>query len=502
MGQRIRNLLRRERVDAEIEAELRSHVEMAVEDGMRAGVPEGEARRAARLRFGNPVTVRERTMGADAALGLEGLWRDMRFAVRQLRKSPGFAVTGMVTLALGIGATTAVFSLIQQVLLRSLPVANPGQLWRVGDAVACCYARGYSQTGDERANDWSLFSWEAYRHFRANTPGFEELAAFEIGEGNAQLAVRRAGSAAPAQTSHGEYVSGNFFRTFGLSAWRGRLFTDADDREGAAPVAVMSFHAWQEQYGSDPTVVGGAVAINGHPFAIIGIAPPGFYGAKIDADAMPDIWLPLATEPLIAGPTSRLKKPSLAWLDLIGRVRPGTNAGMLEAQLQGELHQWLGSHVADMSSAEKAAWQKQTLHVTPGARAFRCCGRNIRKLCGCCWARRCACCWWPAPTSPICCWRGGCGTGSRPRYTWRWDRREGGWCAGRWWKAWCWREWAGGRRGGGVGGSAADPAPCLAPLRAEQLDSGAGFALDGGAAVCFGRSGGYGSGVRHRARRG
>ena len=363
---RIRNLFRRERVDAEIEAELRAHIEMAIDDMVRSGIAEDKARTAARLRFGNPVLVREKTMRSDAALELEGIARDARLALRHLRRSPGFSMTAIVTLALGIGATTAIFTLIQQAILRSLPVAQPAQLWRIGDDAACCYAQGYTQTNGARANDWSLFSWEAYRQFRANTPAFEDLAAFEIGEGNAELAVRRAGSSSPPQTSNGEYVSGNFFRTFGLSAWRGRLFTDADDRQGSPPVAVMSFHAWQEQYGSDPSIVGATVAINGHPFTIIGVAPPGFFGAKIDSGDMPDIWLPLTTEPMVAGPTSRLKKPSLAWLDMIGRVRPGTNPQLLQVQLQGELRQWLASHVGDMSPAEKAAWQKQTLHLTPG----------------------------------------------------------------------------------------------------------------------------------------
>ncbi|MGB7352118.1 MAG: permease prefix domain 1-containing protein, partial [Acidobacteriaceae bacterium] len=170
-------------MDARIDAELRSHIEMAVEDAMHGGVPEAEARRAARLRFGNPVTVREKTMGADAALELAGIGRDVKFALRQLRRSPGFAVTAIATLALGIGATTAIFTLIQQVILRTLPVAKPGELWRIGDAVSCCYAQGYTQTSDDRTNDWSLFSWEAYKLFRANTPEFRELAAFEIGEG-------------------------------------------------------------------------------------------------------------------------------------------------------------------------------------------------------------------------------------------------------------------------------------------------------------------------------
>jgi len=359
-AKRLGNLLRRERVDAEIDEELRAHLEMAVEDGMRAGMSEGEARRAARLRFGNPVATRERTAGADAALAVDGMWRDVRYALRQLKRSPGFAVTAVLTLALGIGATTAIFTLVQQVMLRSLPVARPEQLWRIGDSDDCCYSARYSQ------GDWSFFSWEAYKHFRANTPGFEQLAAFQPGEGNAELGVRRAGSPAAAETGNGEYVSGNFFVTLGISAWRGRLFTDGDDKEGAAPVAVMSFHLWQQKYGADLSVVGATYQINGHPFTMIGIAPPGFFGAKLDADDMPDIWLPLVTEPLIAGASTRLKDSRSAWLDLIGRVRPGTDEKALEAQIQTELHQWLASHVQDMSPQEKTVWEKQTVHLSPG----------------------------------------------------------------------------------------------------------------------------------------
>jgi putative ABC transport system permease protein len=180
------------------------------------------------------------------------------------------------------------------------------------------------------------------------------------------LGVRRAGSPAAAETGNGEYVSGNFFRTFGISAWRGRLFTDADDQEGAPPVAVMSFRTWQEKYGSDPSVVGAAYQINGHPFTMIGVAPPGFFGAKVNVESMPDFWLPLTAEPIIAAATTRLKDPRVGWLDLIGRVRPDTNSKTLEVQLQGELHQWLAGHRADMSPQEKPLWEKQTLRLTPG----------------------------------------------------------------------------------------------------------------------------------------
>lgn len=292
----------------------------------------------------------------------------MPHTFRQLRQSPAFTVTAILTLALGIGATTAIFTLVQQVMLRSLPVARPKQLWRIGDAVRCCYSDGYTQ-GDGNGlpqNDWNLFSWEAYRLFRTSAPAFEQLAAFQIGEGNAHLNVRRASSAVPVAMANGEYVSANFFDTFGISPWRGRFFTDADDQEGAPPVAVLSFHAWLGKYGSDPSVVGATYDFNGQPFTIIGIAPPGFFGAKIASSDMPDFWLPLTTEPLIAGPTSRLKNPRLAWLDLIGRVRPDANPKTLEAQLQVELHRWLASHVPDMTSQEKTLWEKQTLRLTPG----------------------------------------------------------------------------------------------------------------------------------------
>ena len=296
------------------------------------------------------------------------IW-DLRYGLRMLRKSPGFTAVAVLTLALGIGATTAIFTLIQQVMLRSLAVARPDQLWRIGDSDSCCFSNGYTQGngGFLPQNNWNFFSWEAYKHFRANTPAFENLAAFQVGEFNAYLAVRRTGSSTPVETRNGEYVSGNFFETFRISAWRGRLFTDADDREDAPPVAVMSFRIWQGRYGSDPSVAGATYQINGHSFTVVGVAPPGFFGAKIDSGNMPDFWLPLATEPLIAGATSRLKNPRLAWLDLIGRVRPGTNPQSLEAQLHVELHQWLASHVPDMTSQEKELLQGQTLRLTSGS---------------------------------------------------------------------------------------------------------------------------------------
>lgn len=287
---------------------------------------------------------------------------DLRDAWRQLRKAPGFTATAVITLALGIGATTAIFTLVHQVMLKSLPVAKPEELWRIGDKIRCCNWGGYTQ-GDD--GNFSLFSWEIYQNFRSHTPEFAELAAMQAG--NAPLGVRRAGAQKQADTRNGQYVSGNFFRTFGVRPWVGRLMTDDDDRIGAAPVAVMSFHVWQEKYNSDRSVVGSTYQINGHPFTVIGVAAPGFYGAKLAGWGMPDIWLPAATEPLLDGATgARLHRPNSNFLDLIGRIRPGVNPKQLEAKLKVELHDWLASHVPDMEPGEKQLWKQQTLHLSPG----------------------------------------------------------------------------------------------------------------------------------------
>ena len=365
---RLRGLFRRNTVERELDEELRFHFERLVDAHVQSGLPLAEARRRARLELGGLDQVREDCRDARGTRLLETLLREIRYALRVLRKSPAYTVVAILTLALGIGGTTAIFTLVQQVMLRSLPVSQPDQLWRVGDTVLCCYSDGFTQgDGNLRPqNDWNLFSWEAYQVFRTNTAAFEELAAFQIGEANAHLGVRRAGSSAPPEARNGEYVSGNFFKTLGISAWRGRLFTNADDEEGAPAVAVVSFHTWQGRYGSDPSVVGATYDLNGQPFTVVGIAPPGFFGAKIADSDMPDFWLPLTTEPLIAGATSRLKNSRLSWLDLIGRVRPGTNPRTLEAELQVELHQWLATHRADMTTQEEALLERQTLHVTPG----------------------------------------------------------------------------------------------------------------------------------------
>jgi predicted permease len=356
-------------LEADLDKELRFHFENQVADKVRSGMSESEGRRLTRIEFGGIEQIKEDCRERRGTTGLESVLQDLRYALRQLRKAPGFTLTAVLTLALGIGATTAIFTLVQQVMLQSLPVARPDQLWRIGDQTHCCDWAGYSQDNDGEPGDWNLFSWEAYKLFRADTTGFQDLAALQAG--NMPLAVRRAGSSSgPPDTANGQYVSGNFFQTLGVPPWRGRLLTGADDQKGAPPVAVMSFHAWQEKYGSDTSVVGSTYQINGRAFTIVGVAPAAFVGAKMTSWGLPDIWMPLATEPVLLGATARINNTRVDWLDLIGRVRPGTNPKALEVQLQSELHGWLASHLADMSPQEKAVWQKQTLHVSPGGAGF------------------------------------------------------------------------------------------------------------------------------------
>jgi predicted permease len=287
------------------------------------------------------------------------LFQDLRYAVRQLLRSPAFTLTAVVTLALGIGATTSIFTLVHAVLLKSLPVTRPAELYRIGKKVHCCNWGGYTQWGE-----FSLFNNELYHRFKDNTPAFVELAAFQ--GGTTGMGVRRTGDTKQAESRNGEFVSGNFFSTFGVGPWIGRVLIPSDDREGAPPVAVMSYHAWKEKFNSDPSVVGSVFQFDKTPFTIVGIAAPGFFGATLRGWGLPDLWMPLSTEPLIDNKPARLTEPRSNWLDIIGRVKPGTDPRALETQLRAELRQWQMSHYSDLTMQDKEYLPKQQMFLTPG----------------------------------------------------------------------------------------------------------------------------------------
>lgn len=345
------------RDEERLRAEIREHLAFQIEDNLRAGMPPEEARRQAALKFGAIEAIKEDYRDKRGLPFAETLLQDTRYTLRRLRKSPAFSVTVVLTLALGIGATTSIFTLIHAVILKSLPVADPAELYRLGTEARCCYWPAYSQD-----KEVSIVSYDQYKHFRDNTHGFAELAAFQAG--GTLFGVRQAGAREAAASFPGEFVSGNYFAMFGINAYAGRLLTPDDDRPGAPPVAVMSYRLWREKYGSDPSVVGSVFNVDEKPVNVVGIAPPGFFGDKLRA-IPPDLFLPLNTEPLLEADND-LHDPGEAWLDLIGRIRPGANPASIEAQMRVELKQWLRSHWGDMSPNERATFPAQTLFLRPG----------------------------------------------------------------------------------------------------------------------------------------
>src|SRR5215470_11195249 len=235
---------------------------------------------------------------------------DIKFALRQFAKAPGFAATVMLTIALGIGANTAIFTLVHAILLRSLPVANPATLYRIGDLDDCCVNGGFINDN----GDFDLFSYDLYRELQNSTPEFEQLAAFQSGQN--VMNVRVGNNMAKSERT--EYVSGNYFSTLGVGAYAGRMLQSPDDVPGAAPVAVLSYAAWQSAHAGAPNVVGSTFFIQSHPVTIVGIAPPGFFGDRIN-DSPPAFWIPLNTEPVLEGETTILKVAESNWLYALGR---------------------------------------------------------------------------------------------------------------------------------------------------------------------------------------
>ncbi len=289
--------------------------------------------------------------------------QDVRYTLRQLRQAPGFALTAVLTLALGIGATTAIFTLVHAVLLRSLPVSNPGELWRVGSHNECCFEGGYRQESEQHRPDFSIFSNPFYEYLRDHTPGFSSLAAFQGGQNS--MSVRRQGSSDAPVSWQGIFVSGNAFSTLGVPAYVGRTIAPSDDRQGAPPVAMMSYQAWTQSFGSSPSIAGSTFLINGQPVTIIGVTPPGFYGARL-TDTPPAFYLPIATMPLIDAASSVLPLPTPHWLHLIGRIPQGTDVRTVNAEVNVALQQWLHSHYAEMTEDERKHLPEQKTQLTPG----------------------------------------------------------------------------------------------------------------------------------------
>ena len=288
------------------------------------------------------------------------LLQDLGYALRQLRKAPGFTITVLLTLALGIGANSAIFTLVNSVLLRNLPVADPKTLIRIGDRDDCCVNGGINTD----TADYSLFATDTYYLFRKNLTEFEELAAMESGYAWRPITVRREGAQTLAQSVMGTFVSGNYFRVFGLTPTAGRFFVDSDDQKGSPITAVMSYEAWKQDYNKDPAVVGATFWMNTKSVTIVGIAPQGFYGDRLSSQP-PKYYLPLESmDAVIGAPYER--DPAVEWAYLIGRVRPGVSVKALEQKTSALLRKQFATLKMFQDQKNKKALERAHVVLSPG----------------------------------------------------------------------------------------------------------------------------------------
>jgi predicted permease len=333
-----RRLFHKTQVEQDMDEELRAYLETAAEQKMEAGVPREAAVRAARVEIGSVEAIKEGARDIGWESEVESCWQDVRYALRSLRKSPGFTAVAVLTLALGIGATTAIFSLLEAVILKSLPVRNPEELVLVGP-------RG--------------FQIPAFQAFREHTDIFVDLLATS---GVTPLDVdTQAGVREPTGVS---LVSGSYFSTLGIQASIGRIFTVNEDRApGEYPVAVASYGYWQRRFGGDAAILNRVVRIGGTPITIIGVAPQGFFGEQVGV--APDLWVPLAMWGQVVPGRNLLQSPGTAWLRVIGRVRPGVTASGVQLGLTRTFQQVLTGIFPNAAEDERRDIARATVTLEP-----------------------------------------------------------------------------------------------------------------------------------------
>ena len=292
---------------------------------------------------------------------MDTIWQDVRFAARTLAKSPGFTAVAVLSLALGIGANTALFSLVNGLLLRHLPVAHPEQLVAVG---LTWRVNGVSE-GTPQLN---LASLPLYRALREKNQSFDGL----LASGRAdQLDLRAEGAGAGSEPEHprGRLVSGNYFTVLGVRAAMGRTFTDEDDKRGAPPVIVLAHQYWRQRFGLEPGVLGKRFTINGGQFTVIGVAAPEFDGEVVGARY--DIWIPVSQQPLINPGRNWLDDPRTSFLLLMGRLKPGVTVAQARAELDPLVHQLIPTLAGlKLDNEEQQEIAKKHLPVSEGGAGF------------------------------------------------------------------------------------------------------------------------------------
>jgi predicted permease len=303
------------RRDRELDEEIQAHLAMAKRDRIERGDTPEAAELAARREFGNTALIREVTREMWGWTSLERLWQDVRYALRMMRRAPGFTAVAVLSLALGIGANTAIFSLIDTVMLRMLPVREPGQLVELLTKFA----------GQDH---WNAFSWQSYQHMRDHNHVFSGLIA-ATADPYRPFHVR--GEGLEPERVDGGYVVGSFFPVLGVKPAIGRLIGPEDDHMGApAAVAVVSWSYWKGRFSLDPAILGKRIIVEDVPVTIVGVTQREFSGLQVGSRQ--DVWLPLAMEPMVRRP-SFTSSAGYKWLRLVGRLKPGVPLKQARAEM-------------------------------------------------------------------------------------------------------------------------------------------------------------------------
>jgi len=287
-------LFRRAKVEAELDAEVQAFYETMVDRYVERGLPRQEARRLAHLKFNPPEQVKEEVRDARTGAAVASLAREVKYALRTIRKTPAFAVVTVLTLALGIGVNTAIFSVLDSVLLRTLPVAHPEELVVLTDPDS--HGSNFGGEGGER----SLLAYSEYQYLRDHNEVFSHIFAADSQLPEVELTIGNAsaGSHAQADTARIRLVSGDYFETLGVSAAAGQVFTPEVDRaRGGAPIAVISYAFWKQSFGLDPSILGRTIRTHNSSFEIVGVSPPGFFGETVGQAA--DVWVPITMQDVI-----------------------------------------------------------------------------------------------------------------------------------------------------------------------------------------------------------
>jgi len=339
---RLRGLFRKRNLDLELDSELQTHLELLTQEKIRSGMSVVEARYAARREFGGVEQTKENYRRQLGVPFLETLAQDLRYALRMLRKSPDFTAVVVLTLALGIGANTAIFSLMNAVLLQSLPVRNPQEL------VVVRYVAAQSEHADED------FSYPMYQALRDKSSVFDGVIARSGVSFNATY---------QGQSEHasGELVSGNYYDVLGVRPWLGRLLSPEDDQApGARPVAVLSYGYWQARFAGDLSIVGKQILLDAHPMTVIGVSPPGFFGTDLARD--PAIRVPmmmtLAFRPI---PANRMQSARHRWLTIMARRKPDVSIAKAQAATEVLHHQALEEQLNGLGPSVKAHDRERVL---------------------------------------------------------------------------------------------------------------------------------------------